>query len=382
MTYKNWHIILIVSALICTMASCASDSPEPEPIVCHKTDSSPSYMVSVLAPGYYDTAETNSRGLTEDIIDGLDKHSFADGTTMWILVEMKVPDPDGGADSVYVQEPLNTSYAVRRTTAVVNGVEQTVAEMVPCNCDDDGNLIDYKSGHLYLTPGVYRIRAVSPAKHLEDDCAMTIGNGMQVLATDYRYAHTSPKDMRIYEVIENADGSIYDPNSTNGIVVYNLATMINQTARIEFDIYVDDSAKDYITQIEPMHNGCELSGLFASDDFNWTSTMDSETEPMHIYLDKKDDKFTITNDRFSHVNDDPTKLTCGVCILPTNATSSTLMMTFNLRVNNVPTQFITSITNTIFEHGINYKYKIRLTWNEGIVVASWYNDSSITDVEL
>jgi hypothetical protein len=58
------------------------------------------------------------------------------------------------------------------------------------------------------------------------------------------------------------------------------------------------------------------------------------------------------------------------------------MMTFNLRVNNVPTQFITSITNTIFEHGINYKYKIRLTWNEGIVVASWYNDSSITDVEL
>jgi hypothetical protein len=380
----NINKIITAAVVTAILSGCTS-----EPDIIHTkyvdyVDGCAPVLPSVGGTYAMTTSTTKSRSMSDDLLATRSLIPFESGTTMWVLVE-QLNEKTGE----YERQKVNSAYVVTR----VNVGDNSYSELQPCTIlPGDEGLVDQVTGDLlYLRPGHYRFRAVSRAFDLDPETdIMKIPNGRQVIATDDRYEHTRPIEFYVPTADELEDYAEKNPgfDINNRVLTFPIANMINQTAKLQFNISVDPDdpvANQYITQIEAMNSGCEISGLYLVDEYDWTAT-DTHGK-LHTYLDHKDDKFAIADDNFVHpLLDDGTpdlrKLVCDACVLPTNAKSTTLYVSFNIKVNNVPTQFMVTLVDRIFEQGYNYVYNIRLTMEDGIVVGSWLNDSSNRDIDL
>lgn len=69
-------------------------------------------------------------------------------------------------------------------------------------------------------------------------------------------------------------------------------------------------------------------------------------------------------------------------VLPTDATSSSIIVIFNMEVNGIPTQYEMMLNLKILRAAFSYHYKGKLTTTEGITAITWQNVSWSANVEI
>jgi hypothetical protein len=287
---------------------------------------------------------------------------FDNGTTLWILVEEKNEKGE--------YEPMSSSLNVAYMVSNVLDSEGNIisSDMVPCTTDDQGNAVSTESKLLYLPKGEYRIRALSPALKLDADNNVLLSNGELLLANYDRCAATAPTEL-------SESDFAFDGTSKAKEVTLN--PLVHQTAYLQFDIQADPTNGTSIYSIEPMESACVISGLQSyQGSFNWISHDPKWT----IYLNAKDQYVSVSGAEFSQESE--THLSFGTHILPTSIESTTIYVTFNLRVNGVPTQYMTSITDKVFYLGYKYPFNVYVSLSSSISMATWVNSSTSQTITI
>lgn len=306
-----------------------------------------------------------------NLLKDKEKLTFDNGTTLWILIEEPVKDENG--DLVKDENgntqwqpkdaSLNIAYTVLK---VVNADGTTTSDMVPCSVDDNGNVTSFESKLLYLPKGYYRIRALSPALKLAENNKVTVTNGTTLLA-NYDYC-----SLTMFTTLSESDFT----KTTDAIKTVQLNALVHQTAYLDFQIS-PAPGEERIYSIVPMEKACTIFGLQTEiGELNWTANEPTWT----LYLNNKNDELTIPDDNFTQTDD--THIRCGTSILPTNAMSTTIYVTLNLRVNGVPTQYMTSINDHEFHLGFRYPFKIYISLDGAISMASWLNFTTTQTVTI
>lgn len=315
--------------------------------------------VRVVAGGYYaGWHEGFDTKATRDELPHVPKSPIPmpEGTTLYLLIEEWVDD-DWQISDKYPMKPY-----------VVGGANS----LYPCAVDDDGTVIPNSSGSpLMLTNGRYRFHAVSPARKLETvtvggttyDNVMKIKNGDYVIASDTRWYDTYPTDVTV-EI---------DPSSPMMQEV-ELNPLIHQTAQMKF--YIKKGKN--VSSLDVLPDGVTVSGI--QDDtkdgisFHWST--DESVLPMKV-----GDKYhgvTIPMDNWKQIEEGGDEYLLGeAAILPTDASTNAVFIIFNLRVNDVPTQYMVSLNQQYYKSSYSYEYRFRVDVEDGITVAVWDNISHV-----
>lgn len=299
--------------------------------------------------------------------------NLPDGTTLWLFAEEKIT---GGQGSENI-EPK--SYVVRDIDGMFDEEGRQLQQLLPCEVDDEGNLLNETSVPLYLTFGnTYRFRAVSPARKFVENAtdvdrnpvyAFYVDNKEYVIATDDRYEQTAATEITIDAAAAG--------ETSSGVKVVEMKPLINQTAQLEFTI-VPEEGNDYIHSISVLPQGIEISGVqdrySASTDnsvlWNW-----STGEPLHAYTGDNNTSFLIRKDTqfedafIEEREDGSLYIKCP--ILPTNAYSTSIIVVFNLQINGSPTQYEMMLNQKIYEAAYTYHYKGTVSIQDGVSVITW-----------
>jgi hypothetical protein len=359
--------------MLLTLLTACSDESEEAPVT--PEGEGALVPVQLVLNGYYnETSTLETRGsiadqlaskLTNDLI-----RYFADSTSLWILIEKQVT-VDGKTQ--WQAQDLNTAYAA--ITSQTSG--STTSDLIPCTVDNQGHVTNLASSMLYLQEGTYRLRALSPALPLS---TVTKGgttyknvvhfeNGTRILSNYDALAPAAPVQVTIVQ-----------PDGTNKgsdvIQRIELNPLVHQTARLHFNITADNTTSSYVYSIRPMSVGCEISGLQSGDDLIWTA----DEPEIHLYMNGKTGKLSIPDTDFT-ISADGKSISCDVDIIPTSMESTPLSINFNLRVNNVPTQFTASIIGRVFDFGYQYNYNVKITMDGKVQIADWNNSASSTEVD-
>lgn len=298
--------------------------------------------------------------------------NLPDGSTLWLFAE-------DVTDGQIPEDIKPKSYVVRDIDGMLDEEGRPLQQLLPCEVDEEGNLISETSVPLYLTFGNrYRFRAVSPARKFVEDATDAAGNPVYafyvdnkeyVIATDERYEETEPTEITIEAA---AAGEI-----SSGVEVVEMKPLINQTAQLEFTI-VPEEGNDYIHSISVLPQGIEISGVqdrySASTDnnvlWNW-----SIGEPLHAYTGDNNTSFLIRKDTqfedafIEEREDGSLYIKCP--ILPTNAYSTSIIVVFNLQINGSPTQYEMMLNQKIYEAAYTYHYKGTVSIQDGVSVITW-----------
>lgn len=166
--------------------------------------------------------------------------------------------------------------------------------------------------------------------------------------------------------------------------VVEINPLINQTAQLKFTITADESIN-----LEVLSAGVEISGLQGAYGkknadgtyklWNWSPAL---ADTLIAYPGLKDEYITIHrgDERITHPSSHSVVIESG--ILPTDATSTPLIILFNLAVNNIPTQYEMTLNQKIFRAGYSYHYKGTIIMNEGITTLTWQTVSWDTEIEI
>lgn len=280
-----------------------------------------------------------------------------DGTTLWVAI-YEVKD-----------EALDAPSFITVKSYRVSG-----RSMIPCKVDKDGNPESDYDTPLYLPAGKYIFRALGPARELarqtaSGELSLYLDNGDWIIANDSRYKETSGMTT-VTELKEN-----------NMDQLVELDPLINQTARLKFTIYSDNS-DPFVHTLKMMPIGVELSGLQnryskGSEDsapWNWTLCTPADTLVAHpgnkntlVYLKKP----LVSTDN---------RIALETHILPTDAVATPLIVLFNIEVNGNPTQFEMMLNRKMFRAGYSYHYRGKVTINQGVAALVW--ESVSWDAEI
>ncbi len=368
-----WLVCLHLCLLCGCLTGACSDLAESagEPLPAEPVDSAKLVPVQLTLSGFYDAADlpdtrADATTLNNQLTDDL-KRNFADSATLWILIEEQVTNSDGSTS--WVAKDITTPYAIQTRS------DGSTSDLIPCTVDDDGKVKNLSSKMLYLTEGTFRLRALSPAAKLTTQESggvtysnvMTLVNGRGILASYSEVTKTAPVVVTIEA--QQTDMAVND----RGIKQVELNPLLYLSARLKFIIEPATSAMNYIYSISPMNVGCEISGLQTSENLLWTA-VDTKIQ---IFYNGKNDMLQIPADDFT-----VTGTTCSFStdILPTSTETSPIFLTFNLRVNNVPTQFMANISGQVFDYGYTYTYYVRVSMDNDVKIASWNSSASTTTV--
>ena len=226
--------------------------------------------------------------------------------------------------------------------------------------------IEYTSP-LVLNDGYYQFRMVSPANRIsKEDLKMQVDNGMYVYANDERYEQTSSSIIPIRATGDGVQNIILKP-------------MINQTARFRITVHPGKN----VSSMEMMSQGIEIAGLqnpeseeTGSVSFAWSSLAMADTLRM-----KKGDKYCRTYmTEFTRNGDN--SLTGEIGILPTDAMSTTTIITVNCAVNGIPTQYVAVLNRKRYFHGHSYNLDLEIGLDGDINVMNWSSQSWLGDLDL
>ncbi|WP_418587154.1 BF2992 family fimbrillin-A clan protein [Phocaeicola sp.] len=304
----------------------------------------------MVGNGFYGTGSR-----AESLPAGIQTTPLPEGTTLWIIAEKLDPSTDE------VLSSSMQSFVVREV-----GEDTGLTSLYPCTVNDDGELIAVDGTPLFISPGKYRFRAISPARKLQDGYTLSIKNGEQLLATDDRYTETSSVEMTFKETGAG--------DHTSRIEVVRLKPLFNQTAQLKFTI---SSELQWIHNLELLSAGVEYSGLQPETENNWT--MDS-----HLGMDygMKEGRYNEKECVEGVYADGRHFLEVTTNILPVNVRSTPVSVLFNVKLNGVPSPFGIMLTEKEFKAGYSYHYKGEIHLNDGVSVIVWQYVESNTDVEF
>ena len=299
--------------------------------------------------------------------------NLPDGTTLWLFAEEKITGGQGPENI----EPK--SYVVRDIDGMFDEEGRQLQQLLPCEVDDEGNLLNETSVPLYLTFGnTYRFRAVSPARKFVENAtdvdrnpvyAFYVDNKEYVIATDDRYEQTAATEITIDAAAAG--------ETSSGVKVVEMKPLINQTAQLEFTI-VPEEGNDYIHSISVLPQGIEISGVqdrYSASTGNSVLWNWSTGEPLHAYTGDNNTSFLIRKDTqfedafIEEREDGSLYIKCP--ILPTNAYSTSIIVVFNLQINGSPTQYEMMLNQKIYEAAYTYHYKGTVSIQDGVSVITW-----------
>lgn len=400
----SYTLMVFMAAALAT-AACSRDEMGGG-----KTETDGKVRVAFRLPAYYgDTGFASDEGVMtkadqlgslrdlEDIKPGIRAFALPEGSTLWLTYSKQKGDgtftnPDLQAYQVRNAGGFNALYPCEIVST--EGKDSTGKTVTFKNIQESED-----SAPLYLEPGVYKFKMISPALQIiqesNDDGTfnwkLPIDNGMYFCSTDGRYSQT---------VAETTTINAPETGSTSGHVQYvTLNPMMQQTAKMDFRIVKDVETVDSLSILP---TGIEISGLQnpgLNAHYYWTSENIADTLVMKMG-DKRswtkilaEDFKTVDGYRWNFIDrpdsaedDGPETydeaLIGDIGVLPTDARSTTIIITFNLLVNGIPTQYVTSLNEIILEHGHSYVLNLMVSQNNGITVFTWQYQSWTTDLEL
>lgn len=281
-----------------------------------------------------------------------------DGTTLWVAIYQMT---DGSTDAA-PQFVTVKSYRVSGRS------------MIPCKVDKDGNPESDYDTPLYLPAGKYIFRALGPARELarqtaSGELSLYLDNGDWIIANDSRYKETSGMTMVTELTQDNMDRLV------------ELDPLINQTARLKFTIYSDES-DPFVHTLKMMPIGVELSGLQdhyskeSESGTSWNWTLCTPADTLIAYPGNKNTLVYLKEPLVSTDN----RIALETHILPTDAVSTPLIVLFNIEVNGNPTQFEMMLNRKMFRAGYSYHYRGKVSINQGVAALLW--ESVSWDAEI
>lgn len=305
----------------------------------------------------------------EELLKDKTPQPLAEGSTLWLLIEGKTEDKPG-------EEYRNLK------SYVVKGAGDNQA-LYPCKVDTEGMVTDENVSPLYLPFGTYSFRALSPAKAfvdengdlVEDLADVTqfyrkVSNGETLISNDERYRQTLKKEQAL-------------SSDDDKVQVIRLNPLINQTARFKFTLYADPEDL-YIHRLEMLPAGVEISGLqdMYGENKLWSWSPELQ-DTLVAYPGKKHEALIVAgNDPLRVTQRDAKEIVIETGVLPTDATSSSVIVLFNMKVNGIPTQYEMMLNQKILRAAFSYHYKGKVTITNGISAITWQNVSWSTDVEI
>lgn len=316
--------------------------------------------VALAMPGCYELSSGSAtRVVSNSELTTL--KPFDDGTTLWLAVY----ENKGTADNRSYNSSPDTlaAYVVRQTSS---GGE-TYSTLYRCEADDEGNAVSESSEPFYLESGkYYKFRAISPARKLEDNYSLHVRNGEYVLSSDDRYTQTESKEILI----------TYEDDAA-GITIVRLNPLVHQTAQMQFAIQAGTGVHDL--QILPA--GIEISGIQDADaNDNYLNWMLADT--LTMYLGDKNSWVTIDEFTTTTATDGTKTIVGKTGVLPTDATSNSIIVLLNLRVNEVNSQYTLMLNKMVMKAAHSYNFNITVNVEDGVSVAVWQNQSWVTDVNM
>lgn len=347
-----------------------------------------------------------------DVIDGLNEEDHSvrklldpdimlgtlpEGSTLWMMFSEKIDE------TTYSEQELKAYRVVPEA-----GYHSLYACEVVTDRDAEGNITGYHVGDthpnepLILENGTtYKFKMVSPAYDLTPDFKIPVNNGMYLYSSDGRYWETRPTEITIRS---------NDISNGHYVQYVTLNPMVQQVARMNFTIVKDqDSA---IHSIEMLPAGIEISGLqnpYDPEDgeqakFNWSSQDVEDMLPVkrgdkQSWVNIPGDEVWVNEEELTYTWKDgstqtyPKQMRADIGVLPTNAQSTTIIITFNLLVNGIPTQYVTTLNqgvsapgqdffSNILEQGHSYDMMLRVGLKDDIFVFTWQYQSWNWDLEL
>ena len=292
------------------------------------------------------------------------------GTTLWLTYRKGTPvNPSGDLEDPdnFTWDDMDLHAYVVQNAAGYNALYPIDSEDV----DIDG--VTYMktgdlaySSPLFLADGYYQFRMVCPANLIrKDNLMMQVDNGMYVYANDERYEQTRSSIIHI-----QADAS--------GVQNIVLNPMINQTARFKVSV----SPGTDVDHIDMMSQGVEIAGVQNPElnaggeiEFKWNSMELADTLKM-----KKGDKYCRVFIKDFERNGNV--ITGDVGILPTDAMSTTTVVTVNVAVNGIPTQYTVVLNRMRYFHGHSYNLDLELGLDGDIRVMNWASQSWLGEMNF
>lgn len=360
------RLIYILCNLI-LLAACTKQEETPTGVPEGRVEIHPSLPGMLTASP---TAGTRAGDFVADgkLLAGKEPIPLDEGATMWLLVEGTTED--------------GSAYKTLKPYVVKGkGDMQTLH---PCTVDNEGKVEEEDVAPLYIPYGTYTFRGLSPARAFldgngnpitdlskVDTYRQLVKNGDYLISTDERYEQTKTEPQTI------AEGS-------GKVQLIELKPLINQTAQLKFTIYADPE-NTYIHSITMMSAGVEISGLqdwYEQDQnlWNWSPAV---KDTLRAYPGNKHQRLVLHGDdtkSITHKSDKEIEVRAAA--LPTDATSSSIIVLFNMEVNGVPTQYEMMLNQKILRAAFSYHYKGKVTVQNGIVAIEWQHVSWSTDVEI
>lgn len=349
MRYHNGSILL-ASFIAAVLHACSPAEQLPQN----------SMGAAVRAGGLIVTDATTD---TKSPLDGLQPVPLSPGSTMWLLIEEpEFPERDRELEPEDIVDwKISDTYPMK--SYVVMGEDSS---LFPCQVDGNGNMTSRSGSPLMLMNGKYKFHAVSPARALGSNGEMSIKNGQYVIASDRRWTETEPTIVKVD----------IDPGS-NEMQSVELNPLINQTSQIRIRLKCGDN----VSKIGILPEGVEVSGIQEDTgtgvSFHWT--VDESNLPIMVgnkYHGVKVPEW------FEETVGGEKVLTGLVSILPTDATTNSVFITFNISVNDVSTQYMASLNTQYFESARRYTYTFKVSIPDGVTVATWDNVTIVKEEDF
>lgn len=328
--------ILLLAATV-SLAGCSQDeviSPDANEMV----------PVTVQLPGMYSTMsaqEATTRASINNNLTNIPILNLEEGSTLWLFAKQ------GNAN------PTIQGYIVKSSGG---GVQS----LYPCGTktNSDGSRdIDKENVSttpLFLTPGTYTFRAISPAKTIYSGNKFKISNGEYVVATNDAWTQTEATNITI--------------SGKEGIIVLNPLMQVG--ARMTFTIKKTNN----ISSISVIQSGVEIDGLGEEPTIpDYTVGTDLTTKIGDSY-----NRLFVSSSSFTETKDG---LKSDIGIRPVDCRSTAVYVIMNLMINGTPVQYTFAVKDRLFKPGYSYDYVVTIDIKNGITIANWQENSWSTDVK-
>lgn len=339
------YIIYSMAIFLCI--SCTKDMDE----VCDVPEGMVEICIEVPEL-YNDSRPGDATKADSGFLEGKTLKKLPVGSTIWLSYSKKI-----GEDAY--EDAVVKPYIVKSTNDYVG--------LYPCGIkeytDEKGVVwqqidTDIEDRPLYLEKdATYKFKTLYPAHDLrKDNLEISLYNGIWACTNDPRYTQTSSVEVTLTASIGRR------------ITYVELHPMINQTARIHFEIAKGAN----VHTLEMMHNGIEISGVqdkntqysldWTRDEYVEVVKMESGDDGEHWY---KLQEFEVRDD----------KIIGDAYILPLDVTKTYIFILINMAVNGIPTQYVLTLNGMILEHSRSYNFDLSAGMDGNLTVVNWQNTS-------
>lgn len=377
------HILSAVTGMICLLLISCEGTEEQSPF----PDIPEGHVMMVFdLPGVYaslgtpDNNKQTTRGVT--VTDNHPNYlttlnSLPTGSLVWVLVGQW----DTTTGSYIEQTPKG--YKVIASGAAYR-------QLYPCEVRQNvqGNETHYtldpdqQGTHVILKKGEkyrFRILSTSVDKRLtfkDNRYTVLLDNGDYLYSNDERYPTGDPA---VYPVRTRPIEYEVPPTAPTEVIEIKLNPMIQQTAKMQLTICPGEG----VHELQILPEGCELSGLETGPREwgpNLADTLKLQFGPKLGYI--KENVFASVEHTSPGETTPHTDLRWETTVLPNDARSNSMSLLLNLRINGVPVQYMTLLSDQLWQHARSYNLRCRVSIKDGITVFNFTTAGWSTEVPM